>query len=258
MDSRIADMAPLVSRMRRFLAERDQRTALLAAPLDPGALVRRFGFAGRKKGTPEVILSEDVFVELGHPRLESESIVLITFSPGLVKRDAIFLIGPDLDQMSQGEQRSFAQVVLLAVDPENIPDPFDIENTQYLMHRLPGYMVRSMPGRLWARVSKKGRASGLTFHTVGCALLAAYIGDFAGVLAAEVVFVTSNREDVRALEQIRVEANILSGKHKKLVLGLDGEIECTQLNCDSCEEKPVCDNLRDIVIKRRDRRREKP
>ena len=34
-------------------------------------------------------------------------------------------------------------------------------------------------------------------------------------------------------------------------LGIDGEVECSELNCETCAEKPVCDSLRDIVIKRR-------
>jgi hypothetical protein len=28
-------------------------------------------------------------------------------------------------------------------------------------------------------------------------------------------------------------------------------VECQDLNCDTCDEQPVCDSLRDIVIKRR-------
>jgi len=90
--------------------------------------------------------------------------------------------------------------------------------------------------------------------TVGSALIAAYTRDFEAVEKAEVIFVTSCGEDVEALAKIASEAKILAGRHKKLVLGADGEVECPELDCESCEEKPVCDNLRDIVIKRRKRR----
>jgi hypothetical protein len=60
---------------------------------------------------------------------------------------------------------------------------------------------------------------------------------------------------VEALSQVSTEAAILSGRHKKLVLGVDGEVECRELNCETCDEKPVCDGLRDIVIKRRREKR---
>ncbi|MBW2527774.1 MAG: hypothetical protein JRI23_26575 [Deltaproteobacteria bacterium] len=47
----------------------------------------------------------------------------------------------------------------------------------------------------------------------------------------------------------------MAGHHKKLSLGVDGELECSDLDCDSCDEQEVCDSLRDVIIKRRRRRR---
>ncbi|MEW5734933.1 MAG: hypothetical protein AB1921_08760 [Thermodesulfobacteriota bacterium] len=247
----VADMAPLIHRIRQLATQEKART--LPPPLSPEELAQRFSFAGRRQGKPEVILSEDVFVELGPPREASRGIVLLTFDPGLVVPGRIRLSGPDLSAMHQGESRSFGQVVMLSIDPENIPDPFDLDNTQYLMHRISGYMVRSIPGRLWVRVSKAGRKNGLTLHAIGSALIAAYTRDFPGVRAAEVLFVTGDAGQVEELSQVSVEAGILSGQHKKLALNMDGSVECTDLSCDTCDEKPVCDNLRDVVVKRRKR-----
>jgi len=251
----VADMAPLVGRVREFLAERTGRTVSSDAPCDIRALCARFGFSEKRKGRPEVVLGEDVALELGHPSTASRSIVLLCHRPDLVRAGRISIVGPDLDEMERGGRQPFAQVVMLSVRPDRMPDPFEIDSTQYLMHRLSGYMVRSVPGRLWVRISKSGRAAGLTLKTVGSALIAAYTHDFEGVVGAEVVFVTSSPSDVEALSQISTEANILAGRHKKLVLGVDGEVECQELNCESCDEQPVCDGLRDIVIKRRSKKK---
>jgi CO dehydrogenase/acetyl-CoA synthase beta subunit len=251
----LADMAPLVGRMREFLAERKVRTVSCDAPYDITTLSDRFGFSEKRKGRPEVILGADVALELGHPSSASRGIVLLCHRPDLVENGRISVVGPDLDQMAMGIHHPFAQVVMLFVRPDQMPDPFEIDNTQYLMHRLSGYMVRSVPGRLWVRISQSGRSAGLTLQVVGSALIAAYTGDFEGVAGAEVVFVTSSPSDVEALSQISTEANILAGRHKKLALGVDGEVECRELDCETCEEQPVCDSLRDIVIKRRSRKR---
>ena len=116
-------------------------------------------------------------------------------------------------------------------------------------------MVRSVPGRLWVRLSNKAMQKGMRLGTVGSALIAAYTNDFAAVESIEIVFVTQSREDVESFNQIATEANILIGNHKKLVLGANGDIECSELNCETCDEKPVCDNLRDVVIKRRGQRK---
>jgi CO dehydrogenase/acetyl-CoA synthase beta subunit len=251
----VADMAPLVGRVREFLAERAGDTVSCDAPYDLSALSENFGFSEKRKGRPEVILGEDVAVELGHPSTASQVIVLLSHQPDLIQSGRISIVGPDLDELDGGGRRPFAQVVMLAVKPGETPDPFEIDNTQYLMHRLSGYMVRSVPGRLWVRISKSGKAAGLTLKTVGSALIAAYTHDFDMIEGAEVVFVTSSSEDVNALSQISTEVNILAGRHKKLALGVDGEVECQDLNCDTCDEQPVCDSLRDIVIKRRSKKK---
>ncbi|MDI6795475.1 MAG: hypothetical protein QMD09_00950 [Desulfatibacillaceae bacterium] len=247
---KVADMAPLVAAVRRFLAQPENAVKVSKA-LSKDELVRRFNLAERKKGRPEVILSEDVFVELGHPQTASRSAVLVTYQKDLVQDGQVSLVGPDLPQMAQGEKHSFAQFVLLYAGPDAAADPFDLDNAQYLMHRLPGYMVRSVPGRLWARISRQGKAGGLSLSVVGSALVAAYKDDFPGILGVEVVFATSSQEAVKELEPVAVEASIFSGQHKKLVLGIDGSVECTELNCETCDEKPVCDTLKDVVVERK-------
>jgi hypothetical protein len=248
-------MAPLVARVREFLAERRSKTTAFSTPLDRDTLSRQFGFAGKNKGRPNIILSEQVAAELGHPSTASRAIILITPQAGIVQCGRISIVGQDIDQVGNGRPHPFAQVVVLAVRPgSKMPDPFEIENTQFLMNRLPGYMVRSVPGKMWVRFSKEARAQGLTLKTVGSALIAAYTGDFENVLEAEVVFVTSSKGDVEALAQVAIEAGILAGRHKKLAIGVDGEIGCEDLDCENCDERPVCDSLRDIVIKRRRRK----
>lgn len=248
------DMALLIRRMREFLADREEGIQSSDAPYDLTLLEREFGFTARKKGKADVILAEDMAVELGHPSTASQAIVLSSYQPELVHHGRISIVGPDVNEIERTSRRPFGQVVMLAYRQGEAPDPFEIDNTQYLIRRLPGYMVRSVPGRLWARISLGAQQAGLTIRTIGSALIAAYTYDFEAVEKVEVAFVTSCGEDVDALAQIANEATILAGKHKRLVLGADGEVECTKLDCESCEDKPVCDNLRDIVIKRRRRR----
>ena len=245
------DMAPLIRRIRRFLADRREKVRSHPVPCDLAFLESEFGYQGRGKANADVILSEDTAVELGHPSTASHAIVLSSYQPELIRHGQISIVGPDLGEIEGGDRRPFAQVVMLGLRQGEALDPFGIDNAQYLMRRLPGYMVRSVPGRLWARISHEARESGLTFETVGSALIAAYTGDFAAVQRAEVAFVTSCGEDVEALNGIANEAKILSGRHKKLALGVDGEVECMELNCEACDDKPICDDLRDIVIKRR-------
>jgi hypothetical protein len=247
-----ADMAPLFPPLREFVAERAALITLWhEGSFDPAALGHEVGLAPRKRGWAEVILAENVAVELGHPATASRAFVLTTSVPGLVQHGDVTLLGPDLDGMRPQERRPFGQVVLLALRDNALPDPFELGNLQYLTHRLPGYMVRSVPGRLWARVSRQARAAGFSLRTLGRALLAAYLGDFPGVSGVEVVLVTSSALDVAALAPVAEQARILAGANQKLSLTASGEIECADLSCEACPEKAVCDALRDLVRARR-------
>jgi len=247
----LGDMAPLIRRLRALMAERADRTCSGPAQLDAEGLRHRFGFRDRGRGRAEIILGEDVALELGHPATASRAVVLTTYDPACVFGNRVSVVGPDLADMDPGRRIPLGQAVILDLDPQRLPDPFEMENTQFLMNRLPGFMVRSVPGKLWVRISRQARAAGMTLRTVGAALVAAYTGGFPGVRQAEAVFLTASPGDVEELGRIAAEAGILAGRHKKLVLGVDGQVECTQLDCEACEDKPVCDSLRDIVIQRR-------
>jgi hypothetical protein len=254
-----ADMAPLIRRVRVLLercaeADAPPSRTLRRGDFDRAAFRRRTGFAARRSGKATLVLGAEVACELGHPSTASRSLVLLTRCAGLVRPGVVTCAGPDLDQLSPRERRPFGQVVMLQLRPGAAPDPFELETAQYLTNRLPGYMVRALPGRLWARVSKRAVAAGFTLGRLGEALILAYAEDFEGVEAVEVAFLTSSSAHVEALAPIAVEAEILAGRHKKLSLSPDGVIECGELTCSSCEEKPVCDGLRDVVIRRRKKR----
>ena len=249
------DMSPLIHRIHQHVAAREQQiTQWTIEDFAPDSFAQQTGFAPRRKGKPELVLASDVAVELGHPSTASQAFILLTTQKGIVHHRRISRLGPDFAQMPVGEKRPFGQVVMLALQPDASPDPFELEGVQFLINRLPGYMVRSIPGRLWVRVSKEGRRTGLTLTTVAKALFGAFLQDFPEVEAIEIFFVTSSAADVESLAPLALEASVVSGRHKKLVLSPDGELDCAELTCETCDEKPVCDDLRDIL---RHRRRDK-
>ncbi len=242
-----ADMGALVLRLRDHLEGRAATVWELSEP-DREAFAARTGFCARGEGRPEVVLTADTAVELGHPRTASQSFVLRTRKRDLVRHRAVTLVGDDLGALDS--QAPLGQVVLLGLGDGAAPDPFDVENLGLLTNRLPGWMVRSVPGRLWIRVSRDAVARGMDLRTVAEALVLAF-SELPEVEAVEVLFVTASAGDVDALAPIEVEARIFSGRHKKLVLGAGGDVECPDLSCETCDEKPVCDELRDVVVSRR-------
>ncbi len=246
----LADMAPLLARLRHESASwARERRPVTSEPRE--SFASRTGFASQRRGRGDVVLASNTAVELGHPRTESCAFILATWQEGLVHDGAMTLAGPDLPDLRAREQHPHAQVVLLHLRPGSPPDPFTLDNAQYLLHRLPGYMARSVPGRLWVRVADDAVRRGLCFSDVARALMLTFAEGFAEVEGVEVLLVSADPERVRRLRPIAVEASILAGRHKKLVLRPDGEVECTELSCETCEDKPTCDALRDVVVRRR-------
>ncbi len=248
-----ADRVRLVHRLRDTLEPLGPPDAQRTA--EPGgveALEARTGFqpAG---GPAVVVVGRQVARELGHPSTASEVVLLLTRSPECVVDGRVRLYGPDLDALPRGVPVPYGQVVVVAVGPSAAPDPFALERAQHLTNRLPGWMSRTVPGRLWVRVGASALSRGLSLLDVGEALVAVLRQGFAEVEAVEVVLVTQREAALVALGPVAQEARILAGQHKKLVLAPDGELECPDLDCDDCDEREVCDALRDVIIKRRRR-----
>lgn len=212
------------------------------------------GFVVEGRGRPTVVLGPQVGVELGHPKTSSRVVIATTSTTGLVEDGRITRIGPDLDTLVGTPFVPFGQALLLEVRPDSGPDPFELENTMLLTNRLPGYMVRSVPGRLWVRIDRDAIAGGMSFKTIATALWCAYHKGFDEVTAVETVFVTRSIDAVEALAPLALEAKARSGEHKKLVLNADGELECAEESCDICDERNVCDAAREILRSRRTRR----
>jgi CO dehydrogenase/acetyl-CoA synthase beta subunit len=217
---------------------------------DFAATAREIGVSRRGEGPPSVVVGDSVGAEIGRPSAVSRTMVLTTRSSTLVEDGWVHCIGPDLDQATPERNLPFAQIVMLAHPSGKFLDPFELQSTGYLANRLEGYMVRTVPGRLWVRISREALDFGFTLGTLGAALLSAYRMDFPQVTAAEVVLATERLED---LDSISAEAKVLSGQHRKLVMVESGVYECEDLDCDTCDEQEVCDALRDVTVRYRKR-----
>jgi len=222
-----ADHAGLIEALRDVL----RGLPVAARRVDaPGVAVRRRGDGG-----PVTVHADEVGAQLGAPGGASESAVLHTCDVSLVADGRLTLVGPD---PVRGDSLPLAQVVLTA--SARPADPFSLARTRRLDHRLPGYMVRSTPDRLWARVSRASLADGFDLARLGGALVAAYRADHPALTAVEVVLATSV-EAVEALRPVAAAARLLARRAQRLVLQGDGAWECQDATCESCEDRPVCE-----------------
>ena len=231
------------------LVARARRAARARGPVRPAADAARLdAYRSRLAGAPEVVLAADTAVELGPPRRRSAHAVAWTATPGLVADGRLVVVGPDLGEPGAAE-RAYVQLVLLEVAPGASPDVARLEAQQFFTRRLPGLMARMLPGRLWLRASRAALAAGLDFSLVAAALGRACRAVAPEVCAVECVFASGADDDVADLAALAAE--VRAGRHHRLALGADGAWECVDLDCDACDDRPVCDRIRAATAIRR-------
>jgi CO dehydrogenase/acetyl-CoA synthase beta subunit len=199
---------------------------------------------------PNLILKEDTFVELGNPSVASCAFVLWSDDTSHVKDGRITLIGPDI-QESKGESLPFGQILIVGGIELKSEHYLDLERIQFASDQIEGYMLRSIPRRVWSRVSKEAAARGFSFETLGRALMTLFSRKMPLIQATEVLFVTSSKEDVNQLDEIATTVRKFSGELKKLILQDDGAYECTDYRCTTCDNQDVCDAIREWIVLRR-------
>ncbi len=200
-----------------------------------------------------VILKRETGVELGAPDTMSAFLILLTDDSALIKDGTVVLVGDDIPK-SVGKSVPFGQVICVSFDrmgdvDQWLEDYGKIEECGRIVDEIPGYMVRCMPGRLWARVSKEAAEGGLSLFYVGSRLIDGVRKSVKGIKSVSVTFVTSNKEDVQELERVgdQVRKIVRDLRISKLSVLSDSEMECVnEIDCTSCGERLVCDEIKKV------------
>ena len=225
--------------IREIECDTEDEQLVYGLPVDVGPPVKR-----------NLILKEDTFVELGNPSVASCAFVIWSDDVSCVADGCITLIGDDI-QESQGKSLPFGQVIIVGGTELKEEHYLDLERTQYTSDQIEGYMLRSVPRRVWSRVSNEAAGKGFSFETLGRALMTIFRVKYPLVQATEVVFITSSKEDVNQLDGLAADVRKFSGELRKLVRQNDGTYECDEYTCDTCDEKALCDSIREWVVLRR-------
>jgi CO dehydrogenase/acetyl-CoA synthase beta subunit len=200
-----------------------------------------------------IVLRGDTFVELGSPDAGSCAFVLWTDNLSLIRDGKVTLIGPDI-QESPTASLPFGQVLMVGGTELGNEDHSPLEQSQIISDQIEGYMIRSTSERMWSRVSKEVAGKGFCFDTLGRALMAIFKTGAPKIEAMEVLFMTSSKEDVEQLgelaSQVReISKNIVTENWK--AKGFD-ILECNfGWDCNSCDYKPVCDDIREVITIRK-------
>lgn len=200
-----------------------------------------------------IILRGDTFMELGNPDAGSCAFLLWTDNPSLIRDGKITLIGPDIPQ-SSGASLPFGQVLMVGGVGLGEEGHEALQQNQYISDQIEGYMIRSVSQLMWSRVSKDAAGKGFCFETLGRALMAIFKSAVPKIQAVEIVFVTSSKEDVQQLDDIATQVRKIGKDIVRETWKAKGFdiVECTLgWDCTSCPDKPVCDDIRELITVRK-------
>lgn len=237
------NVAALVRTLReRFSADSGIRTLAVARTgVQPAAPVRT-----------RTLLGSDVALEFGKPG--SGSVVATLVAPTRDVTDGRLTIAGPAEPLPAGTALPLGVLVLAGAPDMSLIDCYGLRNAALRLDGIDGVSVRAMPGRLWVRVSRDAALRGVGPVAFAQAIYAA-CRRVAGVEAIE-VFLACEDDRVRGLEPFVTVASAQTGEHVRLKWNAFGDLECSSMDCRTCEEAPVCDQLRQ-VMKIRGKRRKK-
>lgn len=201
---------------------------------------------------PNIILRSDTFLELGSPEVGSSSFMLFTNDCAKVNDGRVTIIGPDIPE-SEGKSLPFGQIIILGGKTLDARYYDALTNAGFVGDMIEGYMVRSLTRNVWSRVGNAAAEKGFDFEMLGRALMTIYKEAQPSVESMEVVFITTNVLDLNKLDEIAVQVTKISReivKENWKIKGID--IDC-ELDCSTCGDKSVCDDIKEVLNVRKSR-----
>ena len=167
------------------------------------------------------------------------------------KENRIWSSTSDLDSFQTGPV-SFLMAVMVSIDESFDPTGPGFKNLLNLSNRIQGYMSRTVPGKMWVRISHNLMKRNFSLHSLGQCIAYSFIESIPAIKGMEIILAADNDKLIEKFDDIKNRAEIISGTNRKLALEKDGTISCEDLDCRSCEYKTECDTIRDIISKRKE------
>jgi CO dehydrogenase/acetyl-CoA synthase beta subunit len=199
-----------------------------------------------------LVMKSDTFLELGSPAAGSCAFALCS-ETSLIRDGRVRLIGPDVQESPSGAI-PFGQVIMAGGAALTDEEYQHLVQSQYTGDQIEGYMVKSIPGRIWGRVSNGAAQRGFDFRFLGAALMRIVKTRVPQATAAEVLFVTSGTADVGRLADIGDRVSVIGREMRRRVWekrGIDISACAFGGDCGSCGDRAVCAEVRKIASARR-------
>ena len=192
-------------------------------------------------GDHNLILRSDMAYELGGGTYPAVSAMAVTADTSFVEEDGVYLIGPNLGEITA--DTPYARIALVRVDADGMGDENALYNAirkiEYVRYHInpKGYMTRisASNGREPVRVGKEALSEGLDFAKVGKLFLDKY-HENPHIQAVKLIFVTLPEFDYKSLGTLATQCESITGT-------IDHIFKNVMMDCKSCSLQQVCDEV---------------
>lgn len=242
------DHAPLIEVIHKITGNTTRR--FIEYPLDDGIEADRFNLRsphGVKK--PVIVTAEDTALEIGSPHHRAVNTLLWTHREGVI-RNRVLIGGIEMEEAMPGPVTAAVCSMTEIEESLDTSGP-NFQALRHLSNMLPGYMIRSMPGKMWVRLHHDLAKAGFSSYSLAQCLAHAYRQLHPAISAVEVVVVMGIPDIVEEMESVDLRARIINGTNRNISLEEDGSLVCEDLDCTHCENVASCDIIREIIKKKR-------
>jgi hypothetical protein len=196
---------------------------------------------------PDFVLESETGLLLGEAPAQSLSLALPVFEPGAM-REAVWSVGPSLAEAARaGAPRDFLQILVVeAPAPASRALLARLGSVRSLARRLPGWFAHSVDAQTSVRVHRELIAAGLAQADLARALQAGLRAEgFSGAAAIAVGLPSPS-----ALALLRPFAERVRRLKDALAVGASGKASpegCEGKDCRTCDERGVCDKVREVL-----------
>jgi len=180
----------------------------------------------------ERIRKDDLFFECGGGRTLG---VELTVSKDMseVEDGKVEMIGPDLDQVKEGDKLPFAMLIEVAGrQMQSDFEPILERQIHHLVNYVQGIMHIGQRNIMWIRVGKAAVEKGFLLKHLGTVMHAKYHQDFGGILDKVQVKIYTEEDQVK--EVMALSKKVYRARDQR-VEGMSDETEETYYSCTLCQ-----------------------
>ncbi|MGP3667150.1 MAG: CO dehydrogenase/CO-methylating acetyl-CoA synthase complex subunit beta [Candidatus Bathyarchaeota archaeon] len=189
----------------------------------------------------ERIRKEDMFVELGGPNVQHKCELVQARSAEEVEDGKISVVGPDLNQLKEGESYPYGVLVEVAgaqveKDLESVIERRIHDFSNYIE----GYMHLNQRYDIWCRLSKRAYAKGLnSFKWIGKALIRLFKAELPFIEKMQITFYT-DPEKVKELYDFAIKVYEARDARTRGIRDEDVDVFYSCVLCQSFAPQHVC------------------